>query len=265
MEPDSHPCSFPGVADAAPARGPHRPPARAGCAPSLPAPGQGLHTDAALPAALGRPAGGEPGRAHVRGQTGALLPGVRLQPRGPLRHHPGPARLHGAPVLHERPRVPASEQWLLSPAPCPPGCRPKAPTATCWGCGEAGWGSHPAPGSPSLPSPGCLPNGAGGGAGLGTGDSRCPWTASVTPSFSGTKGGPSGQTASFSPASGIPLLILGPGIGGSWAQGSAGVISQLPPWVPHPLPQIPRIFFPLIKSCAAYPPRWLPVWGEGCG
>lgn len=179
MEPDSHPCSFPGVADAAPARGPHCPPARAGRAPRLPAAGQGLHTDVALPAAPGRPAGGEPGRAHVRGQTGALLPGVRLQPRGPVRRHPGLARLHGAPLLHARPRVPASQQRLLSPAPCPPGC-------------------HPAPGSPSLPSPGCLQNGAGGGAGLGTGDSRCPRTALVTPPFAGTNGGPSGQTASSS-------------------------------------------------------------------
>nr|XP_051694261.1 serotonin N-acetyltransferase isoform X1 [Oryctolagus cuniculus] len=63
--PEELPGSPAGVADAAQARGPRGPPARAGRAPRLPAAGQGLRPAVALPAAPGRPAGRAPGGAHV--------------------------------------------------------------------------------------------------------------------------------------------------------------------------------------------------------
>ena len=103
--------SAPGRADSPQAPRLHRPHPRPRCPPHLQAAGQRSHPDVALPAVPPLPAQCAPSGADVRGLPHPLLPQVRLQGAGPLRHHRGQHDLHGDVVPHQRPRVHEAQQW----------------------------------------------------------------------------------------------------------------------------------------------------------
>lgn len=88
----------------------HRPHPRPRCPSHLQAAGQGPHSDVALPAISPLPAQRAPSSADVRRLPRSLLPQVRLQGSGALRHHRGQPDLHRDVVPHQRPRVHAAQQ-----------------------------------------------------------------------------------------------------------------------------------------------------------